>query len=1505
MSQKCVSDPLSSALISLRARSRLQSLKDRVLWDEYRVSVLNTGHEDCATHNTTHYNHSNYNNNCSEKVDNNNDLMDDSSDSRRRRRRSSNKSRVPDHRSWDLYVYTIAAFINHFAYGVTQGLIGPTLVDLKYMLNTTMNLISISLIFNNIGYLSGSLSMAASSALIPDSPNLWTLYVFQYFSGLGAGIWDTANNVWLIEMWPHNSLPVLQFSQFMWGLGSVIAPIIAKPYLTGETNHTVVTPTPVTYHALMADTITTTTPAPVPVDRRALLRTPFLISGILQAFIPLVFLIMYFVRKYKSPDERLKRKDSSENLLANDELDDNHHSVESEPRDETPGASTARKNAVLIALFSLFLAMYSSLEIAHFNYSPTYYQYTALRLSAQTAASILSTMCTSYTVGRCLSAFVALRVGPDVMISYHLLIIIAGMGVLYYGSTVLELIWIGNIIIGFGFSAMYSAIIGLTARHCALTDTVSTVMVFTNGIVSAITPFILGPLIETNPFAFIELELVYLVISAALFLAILSFTRTARPHNRALQSPEGTTGGDKSKYELPLEDDVDTSLAWGFVLGDPYRMVGPKNALFKKKCEEISGQGTKEKLKKIREYLSLKYSNNTLIKNLTMTKPENVVKAFCEPIIKETFKGWKQFNDKYKESEKIRNQMMDVFMEANKTRGTTITIPKLVCYIRLYKNQTIHVYTEQNNTREFARKYFAIFDEAVGVINAHTGAKNMSDCKFDGVPKSTVQGTAEAMFELPLEDDVDTSLAWAFVLGDPNRMIGPTDKLFKQKCMEISGQGNTEKLQKIREYVTNKYSTNKLIVKLAQTKADQIWKAFCEPIISGSYKGWKQFNERFVESAKVREHMMDVFMEANKNSSTITIPKLICYIRLYKEKTINVHSDIDNAREFVRKYFSIFDEVVGVIEADTGAKGAPECKFDGVPKSTALPPQSVYLALLAAVNNLTLKCDRNRWESEAAMDATLSARQELSEIDLNLGLEQPIDELIKRIKENNHDDKYPLVMDIGCGPGNTAKLLAKELNPEHIVGVDIDRDMIAFVKQHNAMANTDYYIQDITQEWKEWDKSLQKLAGKVSVIFSNFTLHWVRESETAAQNMSKLLSNNGIIVMNILYCGDIYRNAGTDDRRAQLERQLRYPSEQQLIGQWVTAFKSVGLNRIDIKYWEPKALFPVNVYNEIIQMYINWYKQFLTDSTGNEDMDTVLRELIIKYFETWKTSKILVNGKDLIEVNRELQETNKINDTLGSAKPHDKLIKHIKNNNNDDKYPLVMDIGCGPGNTAKLLAKELNPEHIVGIDTNPDMIAFAKQHNAMANTDYYVQDISQEWNQWNKSLQMLAGKVSVIFSNHTLHWVRESETAAQNMAKLLSSNGIIVMNISYFGDIYCNAGTDERRAELERQLRYPSEQQLIGQWVTAFKSAGLNRIDIKYWKSKFIISANFYNDMIGVSINWYKQFLTDSTGNEDMDTVLRELIIKYFETQNMVKQLPNDKDVIEAKGEVCDFVISI
>src|SRR5690606_42018125 len=64
-------------------------------------------------------------------------------------------------------------------------------------------------------------------------------YVILFFAaatvnGLGSGAWDGSSSMWLVELWPHQTGAVMQSYQFMFGLGNIVAPLIAAPYLHGE-----------------------------------------------------------------------------------------------------------------------------------------------------------------------------------------------------------------------------------------------------------------------------------------------------------------------------------------------------------------------------------------------------------------------------------------------------------------------------------------------------------------------------------------------------------------------------------------------------------------------------------------------------------------------------------------------------------------------------------------------------------------------------------------------------------------------------------------------------------------------------------------------------------------------------------------------------------------------------------------------------------------------------------------------------------------------------------------------------------------------------------------------------------------------------------------------------------------------------------------------------------------------------------------------------------------------
>ena len=103
---------------------------------------------------------------------------------------------------------------------------------------------------------------------------------------------------------------------------------------------------------------------------------------------------------------------------------------------------------IVVVLVALSLNAANGISFGHIFYSSTYYQYLSVGISASKAAQILSVMSATFTIGRLVSVFVAIKVKTDIMIAYHLIIICAAMIFSYFGQNSITSIWIGNALIG-------------------------------------------------------------------------------------------------------------------------------------------------------------------------------------------------------------------------------------------------------------------------------------------------------------------------------------------------------------------------------------------------------------------------------------------------------------------------------------------------------------------------------------------------------------------------------------------------------------------------------------------------------------------------------------------------------------------------------------------------------------------------------------------------------------------------------------------------------------------------------------------------------------------------------------------------------------------------------------------------------------------------------------------------------------------------------------------------
>jgi len=122
--------------------------------------------------------------------------------------------------------------------------------------------------------------LSISSFIIPYSPNLWTLYICAYVKGFGLGVWSSVVNVWLMEIWQKNSAPILQLLQFMFGIGTLLSSLVAKPYVTGEHNN--LNQTEYSTSSPVISTTANSTIVEEDIDRRSKLKIPYLICGSIQ-----------------------------------------------------------------------------------------------------------------------------------------------------------------------------------------------------------------------------------------------------------------------------------------------------------------------------------------------------------------------------------------------------------------------------------------------------------------------------------------------------------------------------------------------------------------------------------------------------------------------------------------------------------------------------------------------------------------------------------------------------------------------------------------------------------------------------------------------------------------------------------------------------------------------------------------------------------------------------------------------------------------------------------------------------------------------------------------------------------------------------------------------------------------------------------------------------------------------------------------------------------------------
>jgi FHS family Na+ dependent glucose MFS transporter 1 len=385
----------------------------------------------------------------------------------------------------DHWPKTVGYFASFLALGMVTAILGPTLPWLAEQTRTQVEGISFLFLAHSSGYLLGSFFggrlydrvagnpvmagmlglMIVVLTLVPAIPALWLLTAAWLLVGIAGGSLDVGGNTLLV--WLHGSRvgPYMNLLHFFFGFGAFVSPLIVAQTLiwTGGIRWT--------YWIL------------------ALLLVP----------------ITLWVARQPSPAARHERTDT--------------------PDGEPAVVTTPGREALLVSLIALLLALYVGAEVAFGGWIYSYALAQGLG-SMASAAYLTSAFWGGLMVGRLLTIPLAARVRPRWIILGDLLGCILSVAVILAWPGSLAALWVGTLGLGLSMASVFPAAITLAERRVRITGAVTAWFLVGASLGGMLLPWLIGQLFESvGPQVTMSVILTDLILALGVFGALMLASR--------------------------------------------------------------------------------------------------------------------------------------------------------------------------------------------------------------------------------------------------------------------------------------------------------------------------------------------------------------------------------------------------------------------------------------------------------------------------------------------------------------------------------------------------------------------------------------------------------------------------------------------------------------------------------------------------------------------------------------------------------------------------------------------------------------------------------------------------------------------------------------------------------------------------------------------------------------------------------------------------------------------
>ncbi|KAI1291106.1 Major facilitator superfamily domain-containing protein 4A [Halotydeus destructor] len=402
------------------------------------------------------------------------------------------------------FVKTLALYFALISIGLSISITGPTLIDLQLQTGTEYSEVSHVIPVRAVALSAGALIIGVIydhvNPLLTISVCLLTTAIFNFYASLMTsinmllvcsfiasvpqGMIDSGAVILLLNLWGKESPPFMHALHFFFGIGALIAPVLATPFLL----------------PLQADSDDSTS---------AIFDMGFTASdvkvywaygaiAVLLVISSVIFFLLFIFYRETSP----------------------HPSRNGDPEIEANGLKPDYKMAVIV-LTNLMMFTYVGLQTTIGTILTSFAFKSDLRLTTKTGATITTVFWSTFTFSRISAIFYIDLIGPLRNMTFCLVICLLSNDFLIpYGDTSPESLTIGVAILGLGLASMYATLIGYLEEHFKISSKVAGYIGLSAALGELAFPVIAGSYIDTFPNIFLYLSLLGTVLLCLIFLLI-------------------------------------------------------------------------------------------------------------------------------------------------------------------------------------------------------------------------------------------------------------------------------------------------------------------------------------------------------------------------------------------------------------------------------------------------------------------------------------------------------------------------------------------------------------------------------------------------------------------------------------------------------------------------------------------------------------------------------------------------------------------------------------------------------------------------------------------------------------------------------------------------------------------------------------------------------------------------------------------------------------------------